>query len=95
MRLGQDIAGARADLYRTGVFRRIRVTTEEGGESDADAHESDVTFELQENPRFQVSYGGRYESDVGVSVLVDGVNTNSLGRGHLTGFWDFELVRFR
>ena len=44
-----------------------------------------VAFELDEAPRYQLSYGGRWESDVGLGGVVDLVNRNSLGRGHRTG----------
>ena len=88
--LEQDkIAEARGRLYRTGVFERIRVTTE----SLEDEEAADTTtprpvaiaFELDEAPRYQLSYGGRWESDVGLGGVVDLVNRHSLGRGHRTG----------
>jgi translocation and assembly module TamA len=104
------IAEARGRLYRTGVFERIRVTTE-SIEGDTDDGETDerggerpapgageeaapetvglrpvaVAFEVDEAPRYRLSYGGRWESDLGLGGVVDLVNRNTLGRGHRTG----------
>ena len=85
--LQQDkIAEARGRLYRTGVFERIRVTTESlEDEEPADAttpRPVAIAFELDEASRYQLSYGGRWESDVGLGGVVDLVNRHSLGRGH-------------
>jgi len=86
-----EIAAARGRLYRTGVFERIRVITdslEDDLEAEETAEESRpvaISFELDEAPRYQLSYGGRWESDVGLGGVVDLVNRNTLGRGHRTG----------
>ncbi len=84
-----EIAEARGRLYRTGVFERIRVTTESlEDEEPADKttpRPVAIAFELDEAPRYQLSYGGRWESDVGLGGVVDLVNRHSLGRGHHTG----------
>lgn len=86
-----EIAEARGRLYRTGVFERIRVTTEsleDNGEEPADVtvpRPVAIAFELDEAPRYRLSYGGRWESDVGLSGVIDLVNRHSLGRGHRTG----------
>jgi outer membrane translocation and assembly module TamA len=85
-----DVAEARRRLYQTGVFKRIDVTTSEDGDdavvtSAGDVRDTTVTFDLQESRRYQLSYGGRYESDRGFSGVVDFVDTHSLGRGQTSG----------
>jgi outer membrane protein assembly factor BamA len=44
-----------------------------------------VVFELEEGPRYQLAYGGRWESGRGIGVVVDAADRNSLGRGHTSG----------
>jgi len=90
-----DIAEARRRLYQTGVFRRIDVKTTEIAEVDGSDPEfttttdvpidTTVTFDLRESSRYQLSYGGRWESSRGFSGVVDFIDTNSLGRGHTSG----------
>src|SRR6185436_8571672 len=88
-----DVAEARGRLYRTGVFRRIRVEmdppigTREPGEAPVVSGPLDTTatFRLEESPRYQLSYGGRWESSEGVGVVVDAIDRNSLGRGQISG----------
>lgn len=91
----QEISKARARLGRTGVFQEIRVSTDPPAERSArnvtaTAAEANrpiptgVLFDLTEKKRWQLSYGGRYESNVGFGVVVDLYNFNSLGRGHTT-----------
>ena len=87
-----DVAEARQRLYRTGVFRRIDVTTSEEIDANGSVPErpmaevdTTVTFELQEAQRFQLAYGGRWEDGKSLSAVVDFIDTNSLGRGHTSG----------
>jgi len=82
-----EITAARRQLYGTGVFSQIRVVEERDGASPQhdDAIGTSVTFEVQERPRFSVSYGARWESDEGLGLVVDFLDHNSLGRGHTTG----------
>jgi translocation and assembly module TamA len=82
-----DVAEARARLYRTGVFQRIRVSSEKKEEDQDQAATAPalVTFELEEQRRWRLAYGGRWEDGRGISGVVDLLNTHSLGRGHLTG----------
>jgi hypothetical protein len=95
----QEISKARARLGRTGVFQEIRVSTDPPTElsarnvnatATAATAEADrpipteVFFDLTEKKRWQLSYGGRYETNVGFGVVVDLYNFNSLGRGHTT-----------
>lgn len=91
----QEISKARARLGRTGVFQEIRVSTDPPTEMSArnvtaTTAEPDrpiptgVLFDLTEKKRWQLSYGGRYETNVGFGVVADLYNFNSLGRGHTT-----------
>jgi len=82
-----EITTARRQLYGTGVFSQIRVVEERdvAGPQHDDAIGASVTFEVQERPRFAVSYGARWESDEGLGLVVDFLDHNSLGRGHTTG----------
>jgi outer membrane protein assembly factor BamA len=90
-----DVAEARQRLYQTGVFRRIDVTTSEDGDVNGTipersvdpvaAVDTTVSFELQEAPRFQLAYGGRWEDGKALSAVVDFTDTHSLGRGHTSG----------
>jgi outer membrane protein assembly factor BamA len=88
-----DVSEARGRLYRTGVFRRIRVEMDppiggrEPGEGPAHAGPIDTTatFRVEESPRYQLSYGGRWESSEGVGVVVDAIDRNSFGRGQISG----------
>jgi outer membrane translocation and assembly module TamA len=41
---------------------------------------------MEEARPWQLAYGGRWEQDVGLSVVADLLNRNSFGIGHLTGF---------
>ncbi len=91
----QEISKARARLARTGVFQEIRVSTDPPTDSSArtsTAVEADrpipteIRFDLTERKRWQLAYGGRYESNVGFGVVTDLYNFNSLGRGHTSGF---------
>jgi translocation and assembly module TamA len=91
----QEISKARARLGRTGVFQEIRASTDPPSEMSAreattpsaDADHpipTKVLFDLTEKKRWQLAYGGRYESSVGFGVVVDLYNFNSLGRGQTT-----------
>jgi translocation and assembly module TamA len=87
-----DVAEARRQLARSGVFSRVTSHTLVRGpaisipaEGDEERVEADVSFELVEAPRFGLSYGGRWESDSGFAAVVDLVDRNSLGRGHTAG----------
>jgi outer membrane protein assembly factor BamA len=75
----RDVADARARLFRTGVFRTVRASSV----SDGDA--KDVTFDLEESRRWRLAYGARWEDTRGISGVVDLLNSNSLGIGHLSG----------
>ncbi|MCP3956494.1 MAG: BamA/TamA family outer membrane protein [bacterium] len=85
----QDLSAARARLSRTGQFESIRTTSgggapPEAGGGDATV-EMPVVFEVSEQPRYQVAYGGRWESGEGVGVVADVIDRNFLGRGTTLG----------
>lgn len=69
------LAEARARLLGRGRFVGATTATE------TSAGGTDVTFRLQEAPRFTVAYGVRWESEAGVSALVDVADRSVLGRG--------------
>lgn len=76
----QRLVEARNRLLRTNVFAAVTTSTAirpDGG--------ADVTFTLQEKPRFTIAYGARWESDVGWSGVVDFVDRNLLGRALVAG----------
>jgi hypothetical protein len=84
------LSEARRRLSQSGVFRRIRVDTDSRAESPDSGRagspmKTTVTFDVDEAPRYWLSYGGRWESDLGLGVVVDVVDRNSLGRGHASG----------
>jgi outer membrane protein assembly factor BamA len=78
----RDVAEARGRLTRTGVFQQVRTSSEPVEEGSADTV---LTFELEEARPWRLAYGGRWEGGKGISVVVDALRQNSLGRGHLTG----------
>jgi translocation and assembly module TamA len=93
-----QVAEARGRLFRTGVFRRIHASSylladqpalpaEEGGDpaGSAGTAATAVSFDLEERPRYQISYGGRWENGEGVGAVADFMDGHSFGRGHLTG----------
>lgn len=76
LRLGE----ARGRLLGTNVFSSV--TTSSTPRPDGGV---DVTFALQEKPRFSIAYGARWESEVGWSGVVDLVDRNLLGRALVAG----------
>jgi len=88
------IAAARRRLYGTDLFSRVATFTDR----DADGRGT-VTFDLEEKPRYYLSYGLRWESGEGAGVVVDAVDRNFAGRGITLGLRAFytsddELARF-
>ena len=76
----QRLVEARNRLLRTNLFASVTTSTAirpDGG--------ADVTFTLQEKPRFSIAYGARWESAVGWSGVVDFVDRNLLGRALVAG----------
>ncbi|HPW56185.1 MAG TPA: BamA/TamA family outer membrane protein [Thermoanaerobaculaceae bacterium] len=69
------LAEARARLLGKDRFVGVATSIERS------ASGSNVTFLLQEAPRFTVAYGVRWESEVGLSALVDVADRSVLGRG--------------
>ncbi|HPC84562.1 MAG TPA: translocation/assembly module TamB domain-containing protein [Thermoanaerobaculaceae bacterium] len=79
------LAEARARLLSRGRFLAVTTTTEARHDG------SEVTFRLREAPRFTVAYGVRWETDVGLSALVDVADRSLFGRGLEAAFrarWD-------
>lgn len=76
VRLGE----ARSRLLGTNLFSSVTTSTtpRPGGGVD-------VTFAVQEKPRFSIAYGVRWESEVGWSGVVDLVDRNLLGRALVAG----------
>ncbi len=77
----EDVGDARRRLFDTGLFRSVVPDTERGAGGDAT-----VVFALRERPRFQFSYGLRWESSEGGGAVVDLVDRNAFGRGVTLGF---------
>jgi len=95
-----DIGEARRRLHRTGVFQRISSASEPLGHAAPEppddppngpqdgAQESvgaAVVFELEERPRYALSYGGRWESGESVGGALYLLDRNFLGRGRSLG----------
>ncbi|MFZ5785743.1 MAG: translocation/assembly module TamB domain-containing protein [Acidobacteriota bacterium] len=76
----EGVAAARARLARLGVFSSVAVESalEPGGIAD-------VTFRTVEQTRFTLGYGVRWETEEGVSAVVDAVDRNLLGRAVTLG----------
>ncbi len=79
-----DVGEARRRLSRTGLFERL-VTVAEPQPGAVGEAATTVTFEVEERPRYAVTYGGRWESDEGAGVVVEAVDQNFLGRGTTLG----------
>jgi translocation and assembly module TamA len=90
----QEISKARGRLSRTGVFEGIEVTTDPPTTRTAPVAEPEpgrsipatVEFSVAERKRWQLAYGGRYETSNGLGVVLDLYNFNTFGRGQTTGF---------
>lgn len=76
----EDIAAAERRLYETGLFSAVssrRILQEDGT--------TEIVFQVEEVPRFSVAYGARWDSEDGVSAVVDAVDRNFLGRSLTLG----------
>jgi outer membrane translocation and assembly module TamA len=74
-----ELDEARAALFESGLFTSVAVTPQRAEEGDpANAR---LGVEVEEAPRFQLGYGLRYETDVGLGVVVDAVDRNVAGWG--------------
>ena len=76
----EELGAARRRLFDTGLFRSVVPDTELGDEGRAT-----VVFEVRERPRYQISYGLRWESSVGAGAVVDAFDRNAFGRGVTLG----------
>ncbi len=78
--LGREVVEGRVRLLDSGLFSTVLSRTERRPEGAAV-----VTYTLVERPPFTVSYGVRWESDVGASGVVEFVDHNLLGRAFTGG----------
>ena len=76
---------ARRRLARTGVFQRIAIRRDESLEPEALSVLTPITFELEEHPRYRVTYGLRAESSREAGAVVNVSDLNFLGRGQTLG----------
>ena len=70
-----ELHDARRRLYGTGLFSAV------GSDVEAGEQGARVLFQVQEEPRFRLAYGVRWESEEGSSLVVDLLDRNFLGRG--------------
>ncbi|HVS62257.1 MAG TPA: translocation/assembly module TamB domain-containing protein [Thermoanaerobaculia bacterium] len=74
-----ELDEARAALFESGLFTSVAVAPQRGEGSDP--ARAQLGIEVEEAPRFQLGYGLRYETDVGLGVVVDAVDRNVAGWG--------------
>jgi translocation and assembly module TamA len=86
------IGEARRNLAQTGLFSSIRFSSQVSSEHEPDevagserAAGAVLTFQLEEQPRYGVGYGGRWENEEGFGAVVDAADHNFLGRGQTFG----------
>ena len=87
-----ELRDARRRLYGTGLFSAVGTGVEAGGDG------ARVLFEVEEQPRFRLAYGLRWESEQGTSVVLDTLDRNFLGRGvdlGLRALWSEDLQQLR
>ena len=82
-----EVADARQRLHGTGVFGRI------GSSIERHEDEATVVFEVEERPRYSISYGGRWEETEGLGGAVYVTDRNFLGRGRSLGLRAIYLGR--
>lgn len=75
-----DLAKARTNLWRTGLFRGVATET-----LDVEPGQKRVIFDLTESARFRLSYGVRWDSDEGPGAVFDATDQNFLGRNLTLG----------
>ena len=79
------LSTARRRLARTGVFQRIAIRREPSLEQHGETIETPITLELEEHPRYRLTYGVRGETTREVGVVTDLSDLNFLGRGQTLG----------
>ncbi len=79
------ITNARREIASTGVFQRISIQRQPPTDPDESPVVTPITFELEEHPRYRVTYGVRAESSREVGVVADVGDLNFLGRGQTLG----------
>jgi translocation and assembly module TamA len=85
----RDVAETERNLFRTSLFESIRTRLEElsttgEGEPDDDL-EMSALVEVEEGPRYLMSYGASWETTRGASVILDLIDRNAFGRGQTLG----------
>ena len=75
--LEEQMRQARRRLYRTGLFSAVGARIERPEEGEL----ASVVFDVEERPRYQLSYGLRWDTDDAASLLVDATDNNLFGRG--------------
>ena len=71
----REVAEARRKLVETRLFSRVTVDGQHGLDGTT------LVFNLVEKPRFELSYGGRWESEGGFGGIFEALDNNFTGRG--------------
>ncbi|HUP22559.1 MAG TPA: BamA/TamA family outer membrane protein [Thermoanaerobaculia bacterium] len=74
-----ELDQARRALFESGLFSGVVVQPRRG--EDEDPARTRLGVEVEETPRFQLGYGLRYETEVGLGAVVDAVDRNVAGWG--------------
>jgi outer membrane protein assembly factor BamA len=74
-----ELDQARRALFESGLFSGVVVQPRRG--EDEDPARTRLGVEVEEIPRFQLGYGLRYETEVGLGAVVDAVDRNVAGWG--------------
>ncbi len=81
-----ELARSEERLYGTGAFRRVSITAEPV-EADPQAHAvRDVRIEVDEAPRYQMTYGFGFRTDDGPRGLFELSDTNVFGQLRTAAF---------
>jgi len=81
-----ELARSEERLYGTGAFRHVSITTEPV-EADPQSHAvRDVRIEVDEAPRYQMTYGFGFRTDDGPRGLFELSDTNFLGQLRTAAF---------
>jgi len=81
-----ELARSEERLYGTGAFRRVPITAEPVEANPESETIRDVRAEVDEAPRYQLTYGFGFRTDDGPRGLVELSNANFLGRLRTAAF---------
>jgi len=81
-----ELARSEERLYGTGAFRRVSITAEPVEANPESETIRDVRVEVDEAPRYQLTYGFGFRTDDGPRGLVELSNANFLGRLRTAAF---------